>query len=552
MDWSTACPDWATRVRQQQSLVPPPLFPEEAAAALRVFETLILVDVAGSPTLGEASRPWLRDFVSAIFGAQDPETGRRLMSEFFLLVSKKNAKSSSAAGIMLTALILNWRHSAEFLILAPTIEIAKNSFIPARDMVNADERLSRLLRVQEHIRTITHRNTGAILKIVAADKDTVSGKKATGILVDELWLFGHKANAENLFREAQGGLASRPEGFVIYLTTQSDTPPAGVFKQRLDYARNVRDGAVVDPSFLPVLYEFPDDMLDQGAHLDPENFYITNPNLGLSVDKVYLERELLKAQNHGKASLMGFLAKHLNVEMGMALRNDRWAGAEFWAPCAGTVSLTTLLRESEVITVGIDGGGLDDLYGLAAIGRRAETQDWLVWAHAWAHPIVLERRKDIAPSLLDFAAEGSVTLVENLGDDLTDIVERITLIDESGLLADIGCDQHGLGSTVEAIVGAGIAEDKLIGVPQGWKLQSAIKAVERRLAEGTLTHSGQAMMAWCVSNARVKPVGNGMMITKAQSGSAKIDPLIALFNAAACMARNPEAMGAPAIHILAV
>lgn len=171
--WTTACPDWSERIVRGQSLVPcGALFEDEAEAALEVFRSLRLVDVAGCPTYGEIAGEWITDLIRAIFGSYDPETGRRLIREFFVTVAKKNGKSSFAAGIMLTALIRNWRQSNELLILAPTIEAAQNSFKPAADMVRADPDLNAseggFLHIQDHVRTITHLRTGATLKVVAA------------------------------------------------------------------------------------------------------------------------------------------------------------------------------------------------------------------------------------------------------------------------------------------------------------------------------------------------------------------------------------------------
>ena len=540
MDWSTSCKDWEARILAGKSLIPfGPLFPESAESALAVFNELRVADVAGSPMMGAICRPWIKDFVSAIFGAYEPDIGRQHIQEFMLSVSKKNSKSTTAAAIMLTALVRNWRESAEFLVLAPTIEIANNSFYPARDMVKRDAELSALFHVQEHYRTITSRRNGASLKVVAAENETVGGKKATGILVDELWQFGKRPNAENMFREAMGGLASRPEGFVIYLTTQSDEAPAGVFKQKLDYARGVRDGRIKDNRFLPVLYDWPDRMLKDKDYRDRKWFFVTNPNLGASVNEEFLVRELAKADEAGEESLIGFYAKHLNVEIGLALRSNRWAGADFWETQGTLLSLDDLLSRCEVVAIGIDGGGLDDLLGLAVVGRERETGNWLHWGHAWAHPSVLERRKIEAARFHDFEKDGDLTLVDQIGEDVDELVGIVDKVEASGLLFKIGVDQAGIGAILDALE---IEPERIVGIPQGWRMNGAIKTTERKLAEGAFHHGGSAMMAWCVGNAKVEPRGNAILITKQASGSAKIDPLMALLDAVALMSMNPEPM----------
>jgi len=78
---------------------------------------------------------------------------------------------------------------------------------------------------------------------------------------------------------------------------------------------------------------------------------------------------------------------------------------------------------------------------------------------------------------------------------------------------------------------------------QGWKLTGAIKTTERKLAGGELLHGGMPLMAWNVTNAKVEARGNAISITKQVAGSAKIDILMAVFDAVSLMATNPEAKG---------
>ena len=557
--WSTALPDWEKRIVAGESLMPcKPLNQDVADIALKIFDSLILVDMIGSPSAGDVTREWAREFIAAIFGAYNTESKERLITEFFLLISKKNTKSTLAAGIMMIALVLNERFSASLAIIAPTKEVANASYGPASDMISADPELAAMFNVSPHTRTITHLGTNATLKVYAAESDTLGGSKFSYVLIDELWLFGKRANAASMLREATGGLASRPEGFVVYLSTMPDEQPAGIFKQKLDYARAVRDGKVVDPQFLGLLYEFPQNYIDDELYLNPENWYITNPNLGASVSVKFLEREFKKAEDEGKEELQDFTAKHLNVQIGISLRANRWAAAEFWAAAKAPkpFTLDELIEASEVITVGIDGGGLDDLLGFAAIGRlpnvlreytdsitnqKVQVKPWWVWTRAWCHTIALERRMSIAPTLKGFEKDGDLIIVKNIGDESEQVAQLCKQIHDSGKLDSIGLDPLGIGTLIEELTAVEIPEDKLIGVSQGFKMAGYIKTSENKIARKHLLHADQDMMAWCVGNSRTVVRGSGTMISKAESGTAKIDPVIGMLNGVALMSLNPEA-----------
>jgi len=570
--WSTACPDWERRIVARESLVPfSPLFPDYASQALAVFKSLRMVDVPGRPTFGEACEQYVFDFVEAIFGAYDEKSGTRLISEFFLLISKKNAKSTIAAGIMLTALILNWRELAELIIIAPTQQIASNSFKPAAAMVRADPKLAELIHVIEHQRIIRHRVTLAELKVIAAESDTLGGTKAGFILVEEVWLFGKRAKAGDMFEEATGGLAARPEGFVVWLTTHSDEPPAGVMKDKLDYFRGVRDGDIDDQKSFGMLYEWPEAMLESQAYLKPENFYVTNPNIGRSTSEAFIASKLKKAAGGEEdadgdtGSTQVVLAKYLNVEIGLRLRRDRWRGAPYWEAAGDqTLTLESLLERAEVVVVGADGGGLDDLYGLCVAGRERGTGRWMFWTKAWAWPDVYQRRQSIKSVLQDFVADGDLVMCSARGtvadadpekaldedeaayalpQDLCEIVEIIAQVKASGKLpkkSAIGLDPQGVADLVDELAKIDLVDPQVESVGQGFRLMSAIIGLARKLKFKGVVHNGSRMMAWCVGNAKEEKGRQSVMITKDTAGVAKIDPLIAVFNATKLLELNPE------------
>lgn len=208
------------------------------------------------------------------------------------------------------------------------------------------------------------------------------------------------------------------------------------------------------------------------------------------------------------------------------------------------LTLESLLERSEVVTVGIDGGGLDDLFAIAVVGRERETRRWLLWVHAWAHDDVLQLRQEIAPRLLDFQSVGDLTICNEAMQpvmEAADIVERVAA---SGLLPEkesVGLDPAGVVELVDALVERNIRDGQYVAVRQGYALAPASWGGELKLKNGTLIHGEQPLLAWCVGNAKVEVRGGAVIVTKQSAGRAKIDPLVAGFNAMMLMSRNPSA-----------
>jgi phage terminase large subunit-like protein len=551
--WSFACPDWVERLKNGRSLVPDlPINQAEGARAVGIFNRLRLPDVPGQPRMAEAAGDWFRDIVRAAFGSLDKATGARAVSEVFALVPKKNSKTTGGGAIAVTALLMNERPRAEMLFIGPTQEIADLAFQQAAGMIDADDEgyLQKRFKVIEHQKTIFDRLTKARLKIKTFDMRVLTGSKPVVVILDELHIMSTFSYAARVIGQIRGGLLPNPESLLIFITTQSDEAPAGVFKSELQYARGVRDGRITDGvRTLPILYEFPEAMQTSPDKpwQDPKNWSMVLPNLGLSITVDRLLADYKMAKEKGEEEERRWASQHLNVEIGLALHSDRWAGADYWPGAADeSITLEYIIENSDVVTAGVDGGGLDDLAGLNVLGRHKVTRDWMAWSRAWAHHDVLLRRKDIVERLRDFEKDGDLIICEDPTQNLRDMADILERLRDAGLFPEkhgIGLDPYGVAALVDELALRGLEGELLAAIGQGTRLTPAVWGTEIKLKNGTFWHAGSALMTWCVGNARAEQRGNAVLITKQTAGRAKIDPLVAMFNAVMLMSRNPEAGG---------
>lgn len=550
-----SCPDWEDRLKAGRPPMPDlPVCLGRAHRAAAIFDNLRLPDVPGQPELRTAGGDWFRQIVKYAFGAID-ENGAPGVGEIFCLVPKKNGKTTYTAALGITALLLNKVKGAELMIVSATQEIAQTCFSQIIGMIKADQPdiegdqpyLVQRFDIKEHQNKIVDRWTNAVLKVKTFDMRVVTGSIPLLCIVDELHLLGASAHAERVLAQIRGGMITRDNALLVFITTQSDQPPAGVFKTELDAARRIRAGEETGGNMLVCLYEFPEAMqIDEArAWADPENWPMVLPNLGKSIDLGRLKRLFWKYKSQGPGPFRIWASQHLNIQIGLALHGSRWIGVDHWASCTRSeIDLAYLLEKSEVVCAGIDGGGLDDLMGLGLIGRHRDTGAWLAWARAWAHDEVLERRKDIAPRLLDFEADGDLVRCTTPTQDIEDCSALCAQVMDLGLYPEaqgIGLDPYGIQALLTELNAAGMDGDLLTSVGQGTRLSPAVWGLERKLKDQTFLHGGTGLLNWVVSNARAEQRGSAVLITKQSSGKAKIDPLIALLNASVLMARNPQA-----------
>ncbi|MEY9098878.1 phage terminase large subunit-like protein [Sinorhizobium fredii] len=555
-----ACPDWWERIQAGQTPMPDvPLNREKAAKALAFFNRLRLPDVPGTPPLSEACGEWFRDILCAFLASEDPDTKQRLVWELLCMVPKKNSKTTYVAALGLTALFMEEAPNRQMLLVAPSQNISERCFDQAQGMIRLDPKLDAIFKVQDHLKCITRNKTGTQLNVKTFDTSIVTGEIPILTIIDELHELGKKAKAAAVMQQIRGGGITKQRGRVLMITTQSDEPPAGIWRTELDKARKIRDGkGGASPIMLPVLYEYPvAKQLDQDFWRNPKNWDLVLPNMGLSIDRQAIVDDYENNGKVNKETEQIWASQHLNIEIGVGLGGDGWSGALHWMSCVDSslTGLDALLKRSEVCTIGIDWGGADDLAALYVIGRETGTKRWLGWGKAWARPSVFEQRKSIAPRLREFEEARDLIIAQSGEEQAASAAAICRMVADSGLLPEaggIGLDSAGVALLLDALEEEKLEQPLVQAVTQGWKLQTAISSVPLKLEDRRFLHGDQSIMAWSVGNAKQTLKGSNYVVTKEVSGAAKIDLLMAMFNAAMLMFLNPEAKREPSYQMIFV
>lgn len=565
-----AVPGWARKLQQGKSILPDPRrlpfwHESQADAGWGMFGGFKLTDVPGAPEVGPISPPWIRDLVRYWMGCADPKTGARSVQEMLLLTSKKSTKTSSMALLTLAQFVSTRKPNSQAIIVAPTLNVADMAFRLIQGAIETTPGLKECYKILEANKEVKDVRPGwnTQLKVAAADLGVLVGTKAEFIMLDEVHVLAAKNGAQYLMEHVRGARAAQPSASCIICTTHPHEPQPGLWEEMLGAYRKIRDNES-DTRRLFVSYEFPKSFYKPKKYLKPKYWHMVNPSIGYSTHLEDMISDRNAAVDEGPASVQSFDNQRLNVDPAEVATMSTWSGTDSWDeaihedPSLGDPTikgLNALLRYSEVVVIGIDGGGLYDLLSLYVIGREPNRERWLGWGHSWIHEGVKHKRPAFWDVAQRFEALGELTVVDygkvvpgtKRSINLWELSQLVSYIHASGRMLEkgsVGIDPGGLPVLADCLhdptMALPLPAHKVLRIPQGTALAPTIEGLGQRVLQGNFVHGGQRIMSWAVRNVQCIPTANSFKVEKASGDEKrKIDPFIAMANAARLLEVSP-------------
>ncbi len=461
--------------------------------------------------------PWqIDDVIRPLFGTLREDGGRQFRT-CYIEIPKKNGKSELAAAVALLMLCADGEASPEVYSAAADRNQAALVFDVAATMVENDPDLSKVLKVLRAGRVIRNRRNNGIYRVLSSDVKTKHGLNPSAVIFDEL----HAQPNDELWRVLTAGTDyARRQQLVFVCTTAGPYNVESIWWRVREKARQIRDGIIEDPTFLPVLYLADP---EKDSEDDEELWKRVNPSLGRIFDLEKIRRDYEQAKND-LTELEDFKRFRLNIP---SKHVKRWMPMDAWDRCRGEVDPETL-RERPCY------GGLDlstkiDLAAFALLfPPRDDTERWETIIRAYCpEDTVAQRAKQDRVPYGKWVQQGFITATPGNVIDYDYIKRDVVRASEEWDLRECGFDPwNATHLATDLDNNEGIL---MVEVRQGAKsLSEPAKDILKIALEGKLKHGGHPVLRWCTDNLVMIPDANENIRPVKDKSTDRIDLFVAL------------------------
>ena len=468
--------------------------------------------LAGQPFILE---PWQRGLTGNIFGWMRPD-GTRRYREAFLFVPRKNGKTTWAAAILNYVLFCDGEPGAEIYCAAADREQAALVYSQAAAMAQREPNMKRLCSVLKTSKTTTYDGTNSYYRAISAEAGTKHGYNAHFVIIDEL----HAQPNRELTDVLMTSTGARSQPLVLHISTSDYEREGSICNEKHDYAGKVRDGIIIDRSFLPCIYE----ATLESEWTNRKVWAAANPNLGVSISEEYLARECQRAQESPSYENT-FKRLHLNIRTESFAR---WITSEAWKE-AGDTDLRIEDFIGEKCWAGLDLASTSDFTACVFVFERMG--GYFAFPYFWVPKLsALSRAQKTRIPYIKWERSGhllytmgNTTDYDVVRGDINHIVSTYKLN-----LTEIAADRLFQGLDICRR----LAEDdgyEVIEHGQGFcDMALPTKETERVVLGGLLGHPDNPVLNWMIANTVVQEDAAGNKKPDKKHSSEKIDGTVAL------------------------
>lgn len=479
---------------------------KEADAAVSIMEGLFVhrkgEALDGTPLLGQPFllQPFQIFIVYNLLGFYYTGTKERRFKEAFIMLGRKNGKTSLVAGLAFSMAIIQRRSGSTIYVVAAALKQAMESFqfilfsLKYKKIIDdfnvKDNSFEHSIKY-EFIKD--GRPDGTIdIQIMASNPDAQDSFNCNFAIADEVAAY-KKPSQYNRFKEAMKAYTNK---LMIGITTAGDNINS-FGHDRMEYAVKVANGLVKDDSFFSFVARADQDERGDVDYLNPEQHQKANPGYGVTIRPQDIMNDALQAQNDPRQR-KDFLSRSLNIYTA-ALK--AWFDIEEFRRSDSKYSWT--IDQLAKLNINWYGGAdLSRMYDLtaAALFGTYENVDIII-THAFC-PVTMAVHKsdeDNIP-LWGWKDDGWLTMCNSPTVNMADIVNWFKMMREKGFkIRQVGHDRKFAGEEYFPLMKQ--AGFNIVDRPQYYYLKSqGFRHIEKAAKDGRLYYLHSEAYEYCVSN----------------------------------------------------
>lgn len=243
---------------------------------------------------------WQKAIIQTVFGFVD-DKGFRRYREVFIVVARKNGKSTLLSAIGLYMLFADGEGGAQVCCVASKKDQAKIVFEEAKNMVSQNPLLKKHIRKRKSDLYVDL--TFSTFEPLSSDSNTLDGLNMHCGILDEI----HAWKDRNIYDVSKQSMGARQQPLLFEISTAGFVRE-NIFDSQYEFSENIINELIKEERFISFIYELD----DKKEWTKEKKWQKANPALGTVKSIEYLKEQVKRAKND-KNYLPTVLTKDFNI-----------------------------------------------------------------------------------------------------------------------------------------------------------------------------------------------------------------------------------------------